>query len=331
MNSLRQKYFPLLIAFCIGAVSGGVFPIVFMVLDLKELELDINLDNMLYVFNSQNIYIFSSLAFPAVFGVIATLFVMITRSHKDLIIAKEQVLLEQKKSILNSKMASVGVMASGVAHEINNPITIVNLSLKKAERILHKNSDNPLSPELLKILARVNQTTARITKIIDTMKQLTQDVSSDKRSSIKISSIINESIDFLSERLKSAKIEVKTNISEFILECNKGEISRVLNSLIINSIDEIVSKDFEPTRRFIEIATLKKADKWLITVTDGGSGIAMNVVNNIFDPFFTTKDVSEATGLGLNTSKKIMNAYDGDLFYNDKSSTTQFIMEFPAS
>ena len=68
----------------------------------------------------------------------------------------------------------------------------------------------------------------------------------------------------------------------------------------------------------------------MITITDGGPGIAANIVNNIFDPFFTTRDVSEATGLGLNTAKKIMNAYDGDLFYNDKNPTTQFILEFPA-
>ncbi|MBH48712.1 MAG: hypothetical protein CME71_11135 [Halobacteriovorax sp.] len=331
MISFSKKYLSLLLAFAFGAIGGGVFPFVFMVLDLKELELDISLDNMLYVFNSQNIYIFSSLAFPAVFGVIATLFIMITRSHKALLVAKEQVLLEQKKSIMNSKMASVGVMASGVAHEINNPITIVNLSLKKAERTLKKNPDNPLSEELLKILSRVNQTTARITKIIDTMKQLTQDVSSDKRSTIQISTIVNETIDFLSERLKTAKIEIKTEVNDFVLECNKGEISRVLNSLIINSIDEIVAKNLEDSKRFIEISVFEKNGKRLIAITDGGPGIAANVVNNIFDPFFTTKDVSEATGLGLNTAKKIMNAYDGDLFYNDKNPTTQFIMEFPAS
>tara|TARA_R110000868_G_scaffold161466_2_gene391875 strand:+ start:1958 stop:2953 length:996 start_codon:yes stop_codon:yes gene_type:complete len=331
MISFSKKYLSLLLAFAVGAIGGGVFPFVFMVLDLKELELDISSDNMLYVFNSQNIYIFSSLAFPVVFGLIAMLFLMITRSHKALIVAKEQVLLEQKKSIMNSKMASVGVMASGVAHEINNPITIVNLSLKKAERTLKKNPDNPLSAELLTILARVNQTTARITKIIDTMKQLTQDVSSDKRSTIKISSVINETIDFLTERCKTAKVVVRTDINDFNLDCNKGEISQVISNLMTNALDEIVAKDLEESKRYIEISTREENGKRLVKITDGGPGIAANVVNNIFDPFYTTKDVSEATGLGLNTSKKIMNAYEGDLFYNDQSPNTQFIMEFPAS
>lgn len=229
--------------------------------------------------------------------------------------------LETKRleTIQASKMATLGEMAAGVAHEINNPLAVIkgNISL-----IQNKQLDSE------KMDARINVVMScieRISKIIKGLSQFSRSSASSDREKCRVSKIIQDSI-FLSEvNAKRHAVEIYAqNIGAYELFCNAIEIEQVLVNLINNSIDAV--KELED--RWVSLDVGADSGTIYLRVMDSGPGIPVEIESKIFQPFFTTKMVGQGTGLGLSISKGIIEGHDARIYINRNFKNTCFEIRF---
>lgn len=238
---------------------------------------------------------------------------------------KEKELL-QSRLIDAAKMAALGEMSSGIAHEVNNPLTII---IGKAELLLRKrqnfleNADN-----FFQELNVVKQTAQRIAVIVRGLKAFSRQADQDPVQDEFLLKIINETLDLCAQKFKLAQMEVKLNVQpDLKIQCRPVQISQVLMNLLNNSLDATAGQKM----RWIEIQAVVVGYEVCIFFKDSGKGIAPEVVEKIFQPFFTTKEVGQGTGLGLSISKGIIESHGGSLSYFPIEGVTCFKMTLPQS
>lgn len=239
-----------------------------------------------------------------------------------LVQAEDVARLERAKSAQSAKLASLGEMSAGIAHEINNPLTVISGIAKLIPRFLDKPT---LLEEKLEMIHRASE---RISKIVNGLRRFSR--SSDKREHCyySLNAIIEESLTLSggNSRKYSVPISVIAD-SEFKLLCDDIEIEQVLVNLVNNSIDAV--KDLQDKWVRIE---LKKIDSGIqLAVIDAGPGIPPEIQAKIFEPFFTTKPVGEGTGLGLSISKGILEDMGANLRICLRDGHTCFEITFPTS
>lgn len=230
--------------------------------------------------------------------------------------------LEQRKSFQASRLALLGEMAGGIAHEINNPLTIIQLNSNYLELKLKKQN----SLDLFYRVKTINNTCRRIANIVRSLKSFSKDGSKESSSYFLIEELVTDISSLCRNRSKDLGIDLK-----FFFEPgarmfgNFTEMGQVLINLINNSIDAV---SILPTK-WIEISFETLGDKTRITVTDSGEGISDAIADKMMEPFFTTKHIGKGTGLGLSISHGIIKNHSGEFFYNPKSKHTQFIIYLP--
>lgn len=232
--------------------------------------------------------------------------------------------VEREKSFQSSRLASLGEMAAGVAHEVNNPLCIIKGNAQSLRSKLDKRGEEALSKHVKKII----NTTDRISSIINGMRTFSRDGSVDEKISFKLIDFVDEFTALLSGKAKEkgVKFDVEFDGQES-LYANKTQLGQVLINLVNNAIDAIE----ELEDRWVRISFSKTDNKMIIRVTDSGNGIERSIQDKIMDPFFTTKAVDKGTGLGLSVSYGIIKAHGGDFYYNDSSENTQFVIVIPAN
>lgn len=240
---------------------------------------------------------------------------------------EEALELEKNKSIHLGRLSAIGEMASGVAHEINNPLFIVAGQLSIIERRL--NSKNPLAeiPTLLNSIGKAKKQVTRITKIIKGLKEFSRSDNDAQITKISVKVIIDSIIDMCGEMLKKNEIEFKYKYEDIEIECNHLQIEQVLLNLINNSVDAIQSLDHKWIS--IDIHTNHKNEFVTISIADSGEGINSELAEKIMQPFFTTKEIGKGTGLGLSISKGIIEKHGGMLYIDKNSINTRFVIEIP--
>lgn len=262
--------------------------------------------------------------------IILLLCLLIGLSYWKLINIQRKIELSLKEKELqminSSKMATLGEMASGVAHEINNPLTIIKGRLQQANRFT-----NPTSPDLDAIKRALSISllaTDRITKIVQGMKSISRGSSLDEKIPTSLENIFSDTLIFCQEKFKHHNIELNiAEIPDLEIDCIESQISQVILNLLNNSFDAIVGTDPAWIKiEFIDNENLKSVS---IIFTDSGRGIPKEIADNIMLPFFTTKTVGKGTGLGLSISTRIIKEHQGELSYNSKSANTQFIIKLP--
>jgi hypothetical protein len=231
---------------------------------------------------------------------------------------------EKRAHMQAGKMATLGEVAVGIAHEINNPLTIIVSRVGNLEKNLIKK--DVLSPEFAESIKKIYQTVDRIVKIINGLRHFAYN-GDDKKSPVILTRLISDSLELCQERLKKNYIELKIKKTTFDVEISAydTQIIQVLLNLIINSLDAIKSL----ADKWIEIEYRIEAEKLNIIVRDSGTGLAADVADKIMNPFYTTKERGHGTGLGLSLSKSIVENHEGRLFYNSKSANTEFVIELP--
>lgn len=230
----------------------------------------------------------------------------------------------ERQILEQSKMAVLGNMATGMSHEINNPLTIIasRISLILSKIDSGKFDIKDIRSDLEKVLAN----SFRIEKIISSLKSFSYDGSRDEFSPSALGKILEDTLNLCRERIKSIGIEIRivgeTNIK---LNCRASQISQVFMNLLSNSFDAINKLE----EKWIEISVEATDLKMIIKFTDSGHGIKADVANKMMDPFYTTKGVGSGTGLGLSISKSIIESHIGSLYLNTNYKNTQFIIELP--
>lgn len=242
--------------------------------------------------------------------------------HRDHL--HQQVSEQSQKLLYSAKMSSLGEMAGGIAHEINNPLAIISLLVQKlrAQFIRGNLSQNTAVENLDKI----ESTCLRITQIIRGLRAFSRDGSKDPFVLENLSSIIQDSAALCTESLRSKKIRLDVICREDLeVECQPIQISQVLLNLISNSKDAIA----QLPERWVRIEAASLGDRVEISVTDSGRGVSDGLKDKIMQPFYTTKKVGEGTGLGLSICKGIVEQHQGQLFLNAMHTHTQFIVVLP--
>lgn len=233
---------------------------------------------------------------------------------------------EKAKTIHASKLSTLGEMAGGIAHEINNPLAIIH---GYAEILTRQLSKDVLNTDKLKDVAlKIQETTNRIEKIVKALRTYARDGSKSHFLSSDLRKIVDETLTLCMEKLKNRDIQLIYNppAHSVILNCQEVQISQVLLNLIQNAVDAI---EAQTTKKWIKLEILPVSNTCQIRVTDSGLGIPISLQDKILQPFFTTKDIGKGTGLGLSISSSIVREHGGQFFYDKDSPNTSFVIEIP--
>lgn len=248
-----------------------------------------------------------------------------TPSH---VVATFSDISEQKKLteglVQSAKMASLGVMAGGIAHEINTPLATINTAAELLRLSLEqKNHSSEQSDHLIK---KIESTVQKVSQIIAGLKTFARSSENDPSVCVLFSEIVMDSLTVCSEKFKSHDIKVTTDFSgDAEVFCVANQISQIVLNLLNNSFDALDHLK----NKWIKI-TLSKNEKTVrLTLTDSGGGIDSKIQAKLMEPFFTTKDVGKGTGLGLSISVGLAGKFNGRLFYDPSVKNTTFVLELP--
>ena len=242
------------------------------------------------------------------------------KKNKELQQNNEELKRTQKLLITSEKMASLGVLAAGVGHEINNPLNFIKNGIEALSKKLEDNRDE----ELRSYFKIVNEGVDRATNIVKSLSHFSRK-GPDIDERCNIHEIIENCLLILHSKIRN-RIRIITNFTSqgSVLKGNEGRLHQAMMNIIANAEQAI------KTEGTIEITTRKKGDMMEIWIEDDGEGIPEENLMKISDPFFTTKAPGEGTGLGLFITFSIIEEHNGHI--DVKSSPqggTKFIIQLP--
>jgi PAS domain S-box-containing protein len=228
-----------------------------------------------------------------------------------------QLEFERSKGVHAAKLSALGEMAGGIAHEINNPLNIINGFASMIELEMEKPATEIRSEFIQTQLDKIFSTVDRISKIVKGMKKFSRSGSSDELEGVVLKDIFDNTFMMCTEKFRNAGIKFITPgivSSGVFVYCREIEISQVLLNLLNNAFDAV--KDLKENR-LIEVTLEVLEGTVVIKVKDSAPKIPELVVQKMFEPFFSTKEVGKGTGLGLSISKSIITNNKGTLEYTD--------------
>ncbi|KAB0664318.1 transporter substrate-binding domain-containing protein [Oryzomonas japonica] len=262
--------------------------------------------------------------------------------------AEEELLLNQQQLVQADKMAALGVLVSGVAHEINNPTGLILLEVpilrrffqdasKVLERYYQENGDftcgglrySRMREEMPRSLEKLQEAGKRIKRIVDDLKDFARRDDTASNDTIDLNAVAQAAVRLVEPSIRKATSRFSTEYAEGLptVRGNAQRIEQVLVNLIINACQALPD-----TGRGIELATLYDASRGAVIfrLRDEGSGISPEHLSRLTDPFFTTKRDMGGTGLGLSVSAGIVKEHGGTLeFDSTPGSGTTVTLTLP--
>ncbi len=229
----------------------------------------------------------------------------------------------QSQLVQAEKLASIGTLAGGIAHEINNPLTAVLTNVQ----MLKMTGDTP-DPESLSLIEEGAKRCQVIIQKLMRYARKTEEVETFRE--VDLNKVIRTVCDFLEYQLKQENIELRLELGKLgPISGISNELEQVFTNLILNSRDAIKGAGRQGR---IDIQTEQKNGIVKIEVADNGSGIKKEHLSRVFDPFYTTKEVGEGTGLGLAVSSGIVEKHRGKISVTSvETQGTTFYIDFPLS
>jgi len=228
----------------------------------------------------------------------------------------------------SSKMAALGKMAAGIAHEINNPLAVIGekagwmKDLLGMEGVAQSENFQELSDAVTKIeyhVVRAKTVTHRLLWFARRMEPLSE--------RLNINTVLDETIDFLENEARYRNIDIQTNYAPGLplTTTDQSQLQQVFLNILNNGIDAI-GKDGE----IIINTRITKNNEISVVIHDNGPGMPKDVLQKIFDPFFTTKEVGKGTGLGLSISYSIIEKLGGRIMVaSEEGQGTTFTIYLP--
>jgi two-component system NtrC family sensor kinase len=238
----------------------------------------------------------------------------LSRLNDELASANAELRSKQAQLVQTAKMASLGELVAGVAHEINNPLAFVRSHVSTAQNCLTKiGTELKPEPESLAAeqLARARSRLAEAETGLERIRELVvklrvfSRLDEGERKEVRVSECVESVLTILRHKFEG-RIEVTTHYGHpDVLDCYPSLLNQAIMNLIANSIDAIEE------RGSISISTGADADGYVILIADTGHGIPADLRDRVFEPFFTTKPVGQGTGLGLSITYSIIERHNG--------------------
>lgn len=243
----------------------------------------------------------------------------------DEIKTERQVAETRAKLISSTKMAALGEMSAGIAHEINNPLTVIQARAFQLQQMVDSGKMDPI--KVKQAAESISRTGDKIARIIKSLRSFAREGASDPFEMVPVKQLIEETLEFCRTRFHNHGVEVEVGPfdPDLEIECRLIQIEQVLLNLLNNSFDAI--QDLED--RWIRINVKEDVDNIEISISDSGLGIPDDVADQIMLPFFTTKELGKGTGLGLSISAEIIESHKGELSLLRGTPNTTFVMKLP--
>ncbi|HDD45141.1 MAG TPA: PAS domain S-box protein [Candidatus Desulfofervidus auxilii] len=236
---------------------------------------------------------------------------------------------KEAQLIQTSKLATLGEMAAGIAHELNQPLNVMKVGsdfLKKMIERGKKISDKDLKTVAQQISSQVD----RASQIINHLREFAR-VSDIEAHEVNINEPIRNVFKILGQQLRLRQIEVELDLDENLppIMADSNRLEQVFINLVTNARDAIEEKPSGD--KLLKIKSFLDKNDVVVTVSDSGKGIPRNIMDRIFEPFFTTKEIGKGTGLGLSISYAIIRDYGGSITVESEEGVgTTFELRFPA-
>ena len=234
---------------------------------------------------------------------------------------------ERARAIYSMRMAALGEMAGGVAHEINSPLNVITILSEQLSKRIPENQVN--EKQVLESVAKINSTANRIGEIVTSLRSISRTGAGLPFRDAEIKNILHETLVLCRERFRAKDIHLQFEIPEDLppVRCRSIEISQVLLNLLNNACDALEGVA-NPT---IEISVWTHNGLLNVGVADNGHGSKAEHREKRCSPFFTTQDVGQGTGLGLSLSTGLIEANKGRLYLTPSTDKTQFVIELNIS
>lgn len=295
---------------------------------------EVNLFGLAYQvsFHPKESFFVNNAGFPLVIGVILTILLTVlialisniaqfnSKLVREVKRKSREVEMEKAKSLHSAKLASLGEMSAGIAHEINNPLAIITGTLAVLNRA---RADENKFQERVEKIARA---TSRIERIVLGLRKFSRTSGENEKKLEDLNTIVQESVLLTNAKAKQHFVDVQIEVKgRVVVLVDLIEIEQVLVNLISNSIDAV--KHLK--QKWVKVVAIEENSEIVLRVIDSGSGISKEVEEKLFLPFFTTKAVGEGTGLGLSISKGILDQHGAKFSLNRDSLNTCFEIRFP--
>ena len=280
-------------------------------------------------------------------------------SYAELKNAHEELKASQKSLVQNEKMASLGILSAGVAHEINNPVgyilsnlTTLSEYLPKLDETYHEmkslineiDADHPLHSKKLEVeklikgrdidylredthelLEETREGANRVLSIVRGLRNFARSDEEEMAAS-DVNDCLKSTLNLVNNELKY-HCTVETNLADLPpVHCSTSKLGQVFMNILINASHAVSEKGY------IRVSTRQKNDRVFIEIRDNGSGMSEETLKNIFQPFYTTKPKGQGTGLGLAISYGIVEEHGGLITVDStEGAGTSFTIELPIS
>ncbi|MDP8205120.1 MAG: PhnD/SsuA/transferrin family substrate-binding protein [Candidatus Electryonea clarkiae] len=258
----------------------------------------------------------------------------LNRKLKRAVVTMEEVGKKRNEAIKlaeeTSRLSSIGVMAAGITHEINQPLNAIRLS---ADGIILWSEKNPSSfPDfLLNLIKEISSGSKRISEIIEHMRSFWVTPVPQKPVEIDMNEVLQDALELIARQIKNHQIELIMNCDSSSLKLlgDPVQFQQIINNLVINAIYAL--DEVERTDKKIRINT-KMVDKTVILeISDNGPGLSTLSEDELFDPFYSTRIPGKGMGLGLAIVKMFVNRFNGKIeACNNKDAGATFSLYFPA-
>lgn len=226
----------------------------------------------------------------------------------------------------SSRLAAVGEMAGGVAHEINTPLATISTSLAMVDMMLDmENTDKEMIRARLKT---AEKTVTRISKITQGLLTYSRgDRGENKTDKVAVKDPVELVVNLSSEKFENGHVNLQVDLKDDTTELkwNTTELSQVFLNLLNNAFDAIQDNP----EKWVKLRGFRANETYRFEIIDSGKGIPPQVVEKMMNPFFTTKEIGKGTGLGLSVSKGLVESRGGRLFYELNGGNTSFVVEVP--
>jgi signal transduction histidine kinase len=229
-----------------------------------------------------------------------------------------------------SRAAVIGEMAAGIAHEINNPLTVLS---SKAQTLQSRSRAGELErTEILDATDGIIRMSDRITKIVRSLHFFARKAEADPFETVSFREIANQTLELCAKHFKDSgvRLEIDPIPESLVIRCRPVEVGQMLLNLLSNAA--AAARPLHPMEEpagWVRLSAREEGDDLELSVTDSGDGVPEEVRARIFDPFFTTRSPGQGSGLGLSISREVAENHGGRLWLDETSGNTRFVARIP--